>query len=72
MSIIFSFLHCYEINQFVFIFVFLNKMSNEINGILFSNVQPVSGGAYQTTMRGEESFLQNVVTPIYEVLLKVT
>lgn len=47
-------------------------MSNEINGILFSNVQPVSGGAYQTTMRGEESFLQNVVTPIYEVLLKVT
>ncbi|KAL8147544.1 callose synthase 7-like [Apium graveolens] len=47
-----------------------HMMSNEINGILFSNVQPVSGGAYQTTMRGEESFLQNVVTPIYEVLLK--
>uniref|UniRef100_A0A164XW84 1,3-beta-glucan synthase n=1 Tax=Daucus carota subsp. sativus TaxID=79200 RepID=A0A164XW84_DAUCS len=47
-----------------------HKMSDEINGILFSNVQPVSGGAYQTTMRGEESFLQNVVTPIYEVLLK--
>lgn len=47
-------------------------MSNEIHGILFSNVQPVSGGAYQSAPHGEESFLQDVVTPIYEVLRKVT
>lgn len=46
-------------------------MSNEINGILFGNVQPVSGGAYQSAPRDEESFLRDVVTPIYEVLRKV-
>lgn len=46
-------------------------MSNEIHGILFSNVQPVSGGAYQSAPRDEESFLREVVTPIYEVLRKV-
>ncbi|KAL8126863.1 hypothetical protein AgCh_013964, partial [Apium graveolens] len=47
-----------------------HKMSNEIHGILFSNVQPGSGGAYQSAPRDEESFLREVVTPIYEVLRK--
>ncbi|WOG91817.1 hypothetical protein DCAR_0311072 [Daucus carota subsp. sativus] len=47
-----------------------HKMSNEIHGILYSNVQPVSGGAYQSAPRDEESFLREVVTPIYEVLRK--
>lgn len=46
-------------------------MVNEIHGILFSNVHPVSGDAYQTTPRDEESFLRDVVTPIYDVMLKV-
>lgn len=50
---------------------FVTQMSNEIHGILYSNVQPVSGGAYQSAPRDEESFLREVVTPIYEVLRKV-
>lgn len=52
-------------------FFFITQMSNEIHGLLFSNVQPVSGGAYQSAPRDEESFLREVVTPIYEVLRKV-
>lgn len=51
--------------------ILITQMSNEIHGILFSNVQPVSGGAYQSAPRDEESFLREVVTPIYEVLRKV-
>ncbi|KAM7497719.1 hypothetical protein LguiA_022133 [Lonicera macranthoides] len=47
-----------------------HNMVNEIHGILFSNVHPVSGDAYQTTPRDEESFLRDVVTPIYDVMLK--
>lgn len=46
-------------------------MANEIHGILFANVEPVSGGTYQPEAVGEESFLQDVVSPIYEVLRKV-
>lgn len=46
-------------------------MANEVYGILYSNVHPVSGETYQTTARDEESFLRDVVTPIYQVLYKV-
>ncbi|XP_057956025.1 callose synthase 7 isoform X2 [Malania oleifera] len=47
-----------------------HHMANEINGILYSNVHPVTGSTYQTGTRGEEYFLREVVTPIYEVLYK--
>lgn len=47
-------------------------MAHEMHGILFGNVLPVSGGAYQPVSHGEESFLRDVVTPIYEVIHKVT
>ncbi|KAI3719792.1 hypothetical protein L6452_20697 [Arctium lappa] len=47
-----------------------HNMANEMHGILFGNVQPVSGGAYQAEALGEESFLQDVVSPIYEVIRK--
>ncbi|KVH97549.1 1,3-beta-glucan synthase subunit FKS1-like, domain-1 [Cynara cardunculus var. scolymus] len=47
-----------------------HNMANEMHGILFGNVQPVSGGAYQAEALGEESFLQDVVSPIYEVMRK--
>lgn len=46
-------------------------MCNEVYGILHGNVHPVSGETYQTALRGEESFLKDVITPIYEVLAKV-
>ncbi|KAL0443745.1 UNVERIFIED_CONTAM: putative callose synthase 6 [Sesamum latifolium] len=44
-------------------------MANEMYGTLFANVQHVTGGTYQTEPR-EESFLKDVVTPIYEVMQK--
>lgn len=47
------------------------KMANQVHGILFANVEPVSGGTYQADTVGEEYFLQNVVSPIYEVMRKV-
>ncbi|KAI5662092.1 hypothetical protein M9H77_21415 [Catharanthus roseus] len=47
-----------------------HNMANEMSGILFSRVETVTGGAYQVASRPEEHFLQEVVTPIYEVLLK--
>ncbi|KAI7726587.1 hypothetical protein M8C21_011004, partial [Ambrosia artemisiifolia] len=47
-----------------------HNMANEIHGILFANVEPVSGATYQAEAVGEESFLQNVVSPIYEVMHK--
>nr|GMC74776.1 callose synthase 7-like isoform X1 [Ipomoea batatas]GMC76759.1 callose synthase 7-like isoform X1 [Ipomoea batatas] len=45
-------------------------MAREVYGFLFGNVAHVSGGSYQTVPHGEESFLKNVVTPIYEVIRK--
>ncbi|CAK9176439.1 unnamed protein product [Ilex paraguariensis] len=45
-------------------------MAHEIYGNLYSNVQTVSGGIYQTEPGGEESFLRKVITPIYEVIRK--
>lgn len=47
------------------------KMANEIHGILFGNVESVSGARYQPEAVEEESFLQDVVSPIYEVMRKV-
>lgn len=46
-------------------------MCNDVYGILYRNVHPVSGDAYQTAVRDEESFLREVITPIFEVLSKV-
>lgn len=46
-------------------------MCNDVYGILYSNVHPVSGDTYQTAARDEEGFLREVISPIYEVLLKV-
>ncbi|KAK4398212.1 Callose synthase 7 [Sesamum angolense] len=46
-----------------------HHMANEMYGTLFGNVQHVTGGTYQTEPR-EESFLKDVVTPIYEVMQK--
>ncbi|KAM0047910.1 putative 1,3-beta-glucan synthase [Helianthus debilis subsp. tardiflorus] len=45
-----------------------HNMANEMHGILFANVEHVIGATYQAEAVGEESFLQNVVLPIYEVM----
>ncbi|KAL5582571.1 hypothetical protein UlMin_015013 [Ulmus minor] len=47
-----------------------HNMANEVYGILYSNVHPVSGDTYQDEARDQEYFLRHVITPIYEVLLK--
>ncbi|XP_059452724.1 callose synthase 7-like isoform X2 [Corylus avellana] len=47
-----------------------HNMANEVYGILFSNIHPVSGATYQLAARDEESFLTEVISPIYQVLLK--
>lgn len=46
-------------------------MANEVFGILYSNVHPVTGESYQNEARDEEYFLRTVITPIFEVLQKV-
>ncbi|KAF3964150.1 hypothetical protein CMV_011529 [Castanea mollissima] len=50
-------------------FIFHN-MAHEVHGVLFSNLHPVSGETHQEAARDEESFLRDVITPIYQVLLK--
>lgn len=47
-------------------------MANEVYGILYSNVHPISGDTYQSAALDEEYFLREVISPIYQVLLKVT
>ncbi|XVF60760.1 hypothetical protein PTKIN_Ptkin08bG0074200 [Pterospermum kingtungense] len=47
-----------------------HNMANEVYGVLFSNVHPVSGDTYQTAAPDDESFLRNVITHIYIVLRK--
>ncbi|CAH9104298.1 unnamed protein product [Cuscuta epithymum] len=42
-------------------------MSHEVEG-LAGNVIDVTGASYETVHRGEESFLKDVVTPIYNVI----
>ncbi|KAE8661369.1 putative ATP binding protein [Hibiscus syriacus] len=44
------------------------EMANDVYGILFSNAHPVSGDTYRTAAPDDESFLRNVITPIYNVL----
>ncbi|KAG7012054.1 Callose synthase 7 [Cucurbita argyrosperma subsp. argyrosperma] len=47
-----------------------HNMANVVYGILYSNVHPVSGESFQEAeARDEESFLREVITPIYQVLL---
>ncbi|KAL2938817.1 Callose synthase 1 [Bienertia sinuspersici] len=47
-----------------------HNMASEIHGILYSNVHPITGDIYQTTRHGDESFLKDVITPIYDVVRK--
>lgn len=47
------------------------KMANDVYGVLFSNVHPVSGETYQSPVPDDESFLRNVITPLYGVLRRV-
>ncbi|KAF5205133.1 Callose synthase, partial [Thalictrum thalictroides] len=44
-----------------------HNMANELHGILFHSV---SGGTFKQAHQGEESFLQEVVKPIFQVLRK--
>jgi callose synthase len=46
-------------------------MSREIYEILDDNLHPVTGASYLAAAVDEESFLKEVITPIYKVLLKV-
>ncbi|KAG8386708.1 hypothetical protein BUALT_Bualt03G0177100 [Buddleja alternifolia] len=47
-----------------------HRMANDMYGSLFGNVQHVTGDTYQIAPQGDETFLRDVVTPIYEVMLK--
>ncbi|KAH9770732.1 callose synthase 7 [Citrus sinensis] len=49
------------------------EMAEDVYGILFGNVRPVTGDTYhgsQTAAPDEETFLRTVITPIYQVLRK--
>ncbi|KFK42965.1 hypothetical protein AALP_AA1G062200 [Arabis alpina] len=47
-----------------------HNMANEVHGILFGNVYPVTGDTYEAGAPDDEAFLRNVITPIYQVLRK--
>ncbi|KAH6822887.1 glucan synthase-like 7 [Perilla frutescens var. hirtella] len=47
-----------------------HRMAHDMYGTLFSEVDHVIGATSQTAPQGEESFLRDVVTPIYEVMQK--
>ncbi|KAI3698658.1 hypothetical protein L2E82_42371 [Cichorium intybus] len=48
-----------------------HNMANEMHRTLFRSVQAaVRGGTYQAAPLGEEAFLRDVITPIYEVVRK--
>jgi hypothetical protein len=50
-----------------------HNMANDVYGILFSNVEAVSGETYETEeVIDEESFLRTVITPIYQVIRNVS
>lgn len=49
----------------------IDQMAHELRGILYRDVESVSGQTFQPAIRGEESFLRDVVSPIYQVLRKV-
>ncbi|KAK9004280.1 hypothetical protein V6N11_002085 [Hibiscus sabdariffa] len=46
-------------------------MANEVYGVLFSSVHPLTGDTYVTAAPDDELFLRNVITPIYALLQKV-
>ncbi|KZV54240.1 Glyoxal oxidase-related protein [Dorcoceras hygrometricum] len=50
-------------------FIF-HHMAIEMHGFLFGNVQQVTGDTFIINPKGEEAFLKEVVTPIYEVVRK--
>ncbi|XP_020523271.1 callose synthase 7 isoform X2 [Amborella trichopoda] len=45
-----------------------HKMADELYGILLGKVSAASGGDYKPAYTGEEAFLHEVVTPIYNVV----
>ncbi|KAL9244287.1 hypothetical protein vseg_018081 [Gypsophila vaccaria] len=47
-----------------------HNMATEIHGILFGNAHPITGETYQTARHGDESFLKDVIAPIYDVIRK--
>ncbi|KAG1347013.1 callose synthase 7 [Cocos nucifera] len=47
-----------------------HHMADELYGIIIGNVHLASGGYFEPAHQGEKSFLQQVVTPIYQVLRK--
>ncbi|KAK9676530.1 hypothetical protein RND81_11G083100 [Saponaria officinalis] len=47
-----------------------HNMATEIHGILFGNANPITGETYQTARHGDESFLKDVIAPIYDVIRK--
>ncbi|KAK4796444.1 hypothetical protein SAY86_028770 [Trapa natans] len=47
-----------------------HQMANEVYGILYRNVHPVSGDTNQEVARDDETFLREVITPLYQVLRK--
>lgn len=46
-------------------------MASELWTILFGNVYSASGGHFKPAYQGEESFLKEVITPIYLIMRKV-
>lgn len=47
-----------------------HRMADELYGVLLGNVHPVSGASVQPAHQGEEAFLREVITPIYQVIRK--
>lgn len=46
-------------------------MADELYGILFGNVYPVTGGYFEPSYAGDDYFLREVIKPIYDVMHKV-
>ena len=46
-------------------------MANDVYGVVFNNVHRVTGDTIHIDEPDDESFLRNVITPIYTVLHKV-
>ncbi|XP_004499983.1 callose synthase 7 [Cicer arietinum] len=47
-----------------------HNMCKDVFGILFNNVDQVSGDAYKIVTRDDEDFLREVITPLYDVVMK--
>ncbi|GMJ04044.1 glucan synthase-like 7, callose synthase 7, Arabidopsis thaliana glucan synthase-like 7 [Hibiscus trionum] len=47
-----------------------HNMANEVYGVLFNTVHPLTGETYVTAAPDDELFLRNVITPIYALLQK--